>query len=281
MLALLAKETAAVAPLLVLLDAWVRKTLPRKLLIDTAALTLVVGIIAAIRLAIRFGITSPQLGLRSVRHALFRSFGGLAFPWHADLVEMFPILAFVSVLIVVALLVAFFLHAGDRRFTRVGVACSAWILIGILPVFHVFFISYDLQSSRYAYLPSVGWSVLLATVAADLSTIGARYRVTAQALIIALAIGAIVGVRVHVQPWIEAARLRDRVELEAMRSDQMRRCDKIVLSNLPDNVRGAYVFRVDPVKEFERVLGISTSVGDEPGPCSFRWNGQGFSGISQ
>jgi hypothetical protein len=48
--------------------------------------------------------------------------------------------------------------------------------------------------------------------------------------------------------------------------------DDFLLGNLPDNVRGAYVFRVAAAEEFTRVLGIQTSVGDERGPCSFRWD---------
>jgi hypothetical protein len=270
-LALLAKETAAVVPLLVVVDGWVRKKFPRPLLLDTAVLVVVVGIVAAIRLTIRYGVTAPPLTRRFVRRALFRSFGGLAFPWHTDLLETWPTVALLVALVISALVIAFVLQAGQQRTTRVAFACSAWILIGILPVFNVFFISDDLQSSRYLYLSSVGWSVLLVTLIWDLPS-NHSWSLAVKLFVFMFLTGASAfGSRVHLRPWIEAAALRDTVMREATRAQQTGSCERMSVSNLPDNVRGAYVFRVSAREQLSRAVGVQVSVIDEPGPCSFRW----------
>ncbi|HKY21151.1 MAG TPA: hypothetical protein VJM31_08030 [Vicinamibacterales bacterium] len=274
LLALLAKETAAVVPLIVIVDGWVRKRFPRPLVLDTAILFGVVGIVAVVRLALRFGVTGPPLAIRLVRRAVFRSFGGLAFPWHADLLATSSTLPLLAALVTSALAIAFLLHAGSERLTRVAVACSGWILIGILPVFHVFFIGPDLQSSRYLYLSSVGWSVLLVTLIWDLPSNRSWSRPVKLLLMIFLVSASVLGTRAHVTPWIEAAALRDTVAREAKRVQQAESCERITVSNLPDNNRGAYVFRVNAIEALGRISGAQVQVGDEMGPCSFRWNEQ-------
>ena len=272
LLALLAKETAAVVPLLVLLDAWVRKQFPRKLLQDTALLFAIVGVIGIVRLTARFGMTAPPIAVRSIRHALFRSFGGLAFPWHSDVLAAWPYLPLLVALVIAAIVTAFFLRAGDKTRTTVALACSAWILVAMLPVFHVFFISYDLQSSRYAYLSSVGWSVLVVTLISDFRTERLWPRWFAPALMITLVISYAFGVRMHLRPWIDAGQLRDTVEQQALHNGRIRTCEEITVARLPDTIRGAYVFRVGAAEELGRVLGVKTTVGNASGPCSFIWD---------
>jgi len=58
-LALLSKETAAVLPVLLLIDAWIRKKSSRTLLVDVGVLLALMGTVGAVRLALRFGVTSP------------------------------------------------------------------------------------------------------------------------------------------------------------------------------------------------------------------------------
>jgi hypothetical protein len=45
------------------------------------------------------------------------------------------------------------------------------------------------------------------------------------------------------------------------------------LSNLPDSVRGAYVFRNGASEAFARDLRLNAVPGNAGGPCSFRWSG--------
>jgi hypothetical protein len=172
----------------------------------------------------------------------------------------------------VAIVTAFFLRAGEKTRTTVALACSAWILVAILPVFHVFFISDDLQSSRYAYLSSVGWSVLLVTLISDSRSDRFWPRWLAPALMLILVISYAFGARMHLRPWIAAGQLRDIVEQQAVHNDRMRKCEEITVASLPDTIQGAYVFRVGAAEELGRVLGVKTSVGNASGPCSFIWD---------
>jgi hypothetical protein len=53
-------------------------------------------------------------------------------------------------------------------------------------------------------------------------------------------------------------------------------CRPILVSNLPDNVKGAYVFRNGAREAFKRDMNATVSVAgtgeSRTGACSFRWN---------
>lgn len=271
-LALLCKETAAVLPVLLLLDAWIRKKFSRTLLVDAAVLLAVMGAIGAARLALRFGVTSPPISVRSIRSGLFRSFGSLAFPWHTDVLEVSRLLPFIAGLAIIGLVAAFFMHAGRISATRAAAGCAGWIVVSILPVFNVFYVAPDLQSSRYLYLGSVGWAALLATLGSDVASRHVWARVIPRAAILLTATLAIWGLSVHLRPWVEAGRVRDAVDRAAAHDDRLRSCDPVFIRDLPDTVRGAYVFRVGAREELQRTAGLHALPGSEPGRCSFRWD---------
>jgi hypothetical protein len=278
-LALLCKETAAVLPALLLLDAWIRKKFSRTLLVDVGGLLAVMATVGAVRLALRFGVTSPPVSVRSMRSALFRSFGSLAFPWHTDVLETSRVLPLIAGLALIALVAAFLMHAGRISATRAAAGCAGWIVVSILPVFNVFYVAPDLQSSRYLYLGSVGWAALVATLGRDVGTLGSdaanRHlwsRVIPRAGILLTAALAIWGLRIHLQPWVEAGRLRDVVDHAAAHDDRLRSCDPVFIRDLPDSVRGAYVFRVGAREELQRAAGLRAVTASAPGPCSFRWD---------
>jgi len=271
-LALLCKETAAVLPVLLVIDAWIRKKFSRTLLVDVGVLLAVMGTVGAVRLALRFGMTSPPISVRSMRSALFRSFGSLAFPWHTDVLDATRLVPLIAGLAVIGLVAAFLMHAGRSSATRAAAGCAAWIVVSILPVFNVFYIAPDLQASRYLYLSSVGWAGLVATLASDLEDRRLWSRLIPRAAILLIAVLAGWGVRMHLQPWVDAARLRDVIDRAAAQDDRMRSCDPVLIRDLPDSVRGAYVFRVGAREELQRTAGLHVLAASEPGPCSFRWD---------
>jgi hypothetical protein len=278
-LALVCKETAAVLPALLLLDAWIRRKFSRTLLADAGILFAVMGTFGAVRLALRFGVTSPPISVRSMRSALFRSFGSLAFPWHTDALEASRVLPLIAGLALIGLVAAFLMHAGRVSATRAAAGCAGWIVLSILPVFNVFYVAPDLQSSRYLYLGSVGWAALVATLGSDVATLGSDVanrhlwsRVIPRAAILLTAALAIWGLRIHLQPWVEGARLRDVVDRAAAHDDRLRSCDPVFIGGLPDSVRGAYVFRVGAREELQRTAGLHALPASAPGPCSFRWD---------
>jgi hypothetical protein len=271
-LALLSKETAAVAPLLVLIDAWIRRTLPRRLGQDTAMLAGAILVVSVVRLVSRFGVMSPPIRRFLIQRALFASFGSLAVPWHEDVVRLSALMPLVSGLIVIALLTAFFLSRGGPGRGRALLAGATWIVAAVIPVFPILAIGLDLQASRYLYLAVVGWAALVVTAAASVSATRTWLTAVSHSLVIVLVALGLYGTRVHLRHWIEAAAVRDRVELAARSNPQMRACPEITVNRLPDSVRGAYLFRNGAREAFARDLGLRAMVTDDVGPCAFRWD---------
>ena len=268
--AVASKETAAIAGGLVLLDAWVRKAGSRQLFIDTGVLISIVGIFSLVRLASAFGVAKPPVGKYEMQRAIFGSFGGLAVPWHIDVIRDHPWLPIVGVLIVVLLLTAFLVEPGRKERTRLAVAGGLWVLISIVPIFPILFIATDLQQSRYLYLPVVGWAALIVVLASEQRS--SYLKPLAVSAVGGLIVISVYGTVLHLRPWNEAALLRDRVEVSA-RNSGMDGCPSIRLSNLPDSVRGAYVFRNGGSEAFARDLRLNATLGnDVGGQCTFRWS---------
>ena len=115
------------------------------------------------------------------------------------------------------------------------------VLAGMLPLWTFFFIDDDLQGSRYVYLPLVGWVLFLADLIAGYRVVWARRAIAA--MVAVLVIGSGWAVRAHMRPWIEAAQVRDVVLRRAAARLAERPCDYPEFTNLPDSVKGAFVFR--------------------------------------
>jgi hypothetical protein len=270
--ALLTKETGAVAPALVALDVWTRDARSRRLFIDLVIAAAVVTMVSLARLTSAFGLTVPAVTRYVIQRAVFGSVGGLAVPWHIDVIRATPWLPFTSGLLVTGLFLAFFLQARRSPETRTAIAGAAWLLIAVAPVGTIFFISPDLQASRYLYLPAVGWATLVGAVATRTPGPGHRAARAVLACAAGLVVLGVVGTRLHLQPWRDAAALRDDVERAARSDAAMRACGTVTLGGLPDSVRGAYVFRNGAPEAFLRDLGLRAAVSDDPGPCAFRWD---------
>ena len=263
--AMASKETAAIGAGFVLLDAWARNALSRKLCVDTAILITGAAVFSLVRLTSAFGLARPPFSKYLLQRAIFGTFGGLAVPWHVDVIRGLPWLPILGVLAIVYLLMVFFLDSGSRQRTKLAIAAAAWVLLPIIPIFPLFFVAPDLQASRFLYLPAVGWAALLVVMASEQS-----------AKTIAAGVGLIVmaayGTWLHLHPWNEAALMRDRVEASALDAG-MNRCTVVALSNLPDSVRGAYVFRNGGPEAFARDLHLHAILDSHPGgQCSFRWS---------
>ena len=268
--AVASKETAAVAGGLVLLDAWARERRPRQLLVDTGILIATVGVFGLTRLGAAFGIAGPPDIQYVLQRALFGAFGGLAVPWHAEVIGRYPWLPIVGVVTLLYLMLAFFLEREDsRQPARLAIAAVLFALIPVVPVFPILFVAPDLQQSRYLYMSAVGWAALIAVIASRHRS-NALHRVSLAAVSGLIAVDAY-GTLVHLGPWSEAALLRDRVEASALGSG-MDKCPTVILSNLPDSVRGAYVFRNGGPEAFARDLRMNAVVGDAAGQCTFRWS---------
>jgi hypothetical protein len=278
-LALGAKETAAIGTLLVLTDAWTRGSLTRTLLIDTGIVFTVSAGFAAARVIGAFGMTAPGVTKYEVQRAVFETFGGLSVPFHLDVIQSWPWLAMFGALAVMVVFTCCF-AAATRSSARVLVGAAAWILISILPVFRFVFVGPDLQGARFLYLAAPGWVSLIAGATSFLSGPSAR-RVAFAAASVLFVFWAM-SARAHLEPWKAAAVSRDRVIQDARANGQMQQCRTVRVENLPDSVRGAYVFRNGVPEALRGEAGLRVT-DDAPPGCRFVWNepAQAFSRVPE
>jgi hypothetical protein len=194
----------------------------------------------------------------------------LAVPWHQELAHRSLYLPIAGVVVVVALLIAFFVGSGTRGQVKRVAAAAFWVLLPVAPIWAFFFVASDLQGARYLYLPAMGWAALLVALTADQPNSGVWRRVQVT-LTASLIVTGAYGVARHLGPWAEAADLRDAVENAALAAG-MNQCPAVALSNLPDSVKGAYVFRNGAPEAFAHDLHIAATLDSQAGACSFEWN---------
>jgi len=269
--ALASKETAAIAPALVLVDAYVRRAMSRKLLVDVSILIGIVGAFSAWRLASVPGYTTTPFGKYEMQSLVFGSFGSLATPWHVDVVHSRPWLPIAGVLFLVFLLTVFFVGRATEQRRRLVVAAPLWVLLPILPVWATFFVAPDLQQSRYLYLSAIGWAAII-VFAASAGTERRYLKVLQRTAVAGLIAISSFGIRLHLQPWSEAAAVRDQIEAAAL-APEIEQCPIVTIGHLPDSVRGAYLFRNGPAEAFARDLHRTAVIDNNAvGECAFRWN---------
>jgi hypothetical protein len=222
---------------------------------------------------------SPASGYL-LKELVSRPFASLAVPWTRDLLARYPDLGRASVAFFALLIV---LTMGRWRTpsqrTRAAGLWAAWVVISILPLFSYFYVSPDLQGSRYLYLGSVGWGISVAIlVAAIVERPGRAWKAVAAVMAAGLLVGGLTGSRVALGPWSEAARLRQQVVDAAARVVPAPACGSYAFDALPDAVEGAYVFRNGFTEALAMRGGATPGVaaGDARPQCRFRWDGRGF-----
>jgi hypothetical protein len=230
--ALLSKETAVAAPVLMWLSDRARWR--------TAGAALgVAGAYAVWRMASRpvaegFAAAPTSYTLKEL---LVRPYGTLAVPFRGAQLTESPWLGILLVCGLAVLLIrAAWLWRGSRRKILMAGALALWVVVSIAPVYSMFDVSGTLQGSRYVYLATAGWSILMAAL-----FLPARSRLDLFLVVAACAIG-IVGVRLNLVPWTRAAAMRDEV-LSAVERARTSGCSEVWVRNVPDSVQGAYVFR--------------------------------------
>jgi hypothetical protein len=238
-----------------------------------------IGLVTVAYLAIRLpmGIGDEYLGTPSryfFKQLIVGAFGTLATPWRAPASVVDQLVAFTSVGALVLLLVHAFLswHRADRALHR-DVRLALWVLASIAPVFSLFYVGPMLEGSRYLYLGTAAWALLMVDLIGSVTD-----RVRWGELAFGVAIGGVVLVCVlslqrELAVWRRAADLRNRVLAEASVTLAASSCDRPTFANVPDSVDGAYVFR----NGFPEALGVSgTHTSPPAGKCRFTWTGTGF-----
>jgi hypothetical protein len=169
------------------------------------------------------------------------------------------------------------LRRSDAAFSRAA-RLAVWVCAAVAPVFSYFFVSPTLEGSRYVYLASAAWALLVADLIWQASEWAERQRPGLGWAGLALALAAIATLsstfvlRGELRTWQRASQLRDTVLNEARRSIADGNCREVAFLQIPDAVEGAYVFRngfPEAMRRDEQPL-----QGTER--CLFRWDGQRF-----
>ena len=241
--ALLAKETAVAAPAL----AWLSQPRRWRVVVAGAAVVIVYAV-----LRITFGpvsrgyIVAPTGYL--IKELLVRPFATLTVPLHSEVVVRWPLIGVVLASSVVVLVIrAAAIWQGDRRTILTLVAATLWVLLAAAPVYTLLNVTGTLQGARYLYLPACGWAVLIAAL---LAPDRSRWNL---AISIALCAAGGVGVMINLRPWSAASGWRDEI-LARVTTARTAGCVSVWVSDVPDSIDGAYVFRnglaeaIDPIR---------------------------------
>lgn len=258
-LALLSKETAYVFPLLLLLPVGFERGISWRSLRLLLPFLVLEGLALAHRWSLFGGIGgyrdpgtgAPQLlalGAASALKALaLRTWAALYFPvnWSVqpDIYLAFLVTVYIFNLLWLAR------SQPDRRRLLLAIAFA---VIPALPALPQLLIGSDLQKSRLLYLPSVGFSLLAASL---LQSLGARRAAAAAAILLAFNIAAL---NHNLKIWGDIARLARNTcaaAAELIGSSTKR----VIVSGLPPSLRGVYFY----AKGFPECLEIHSGLALE------------------
>lgn len=270
------KETGVVLPLLGLV-VWSGR-LPWK---ENVAITVPLAVVAATYSAWRvLDLPLPDhyahFPTRFIaKELLARSFGGLSVPYHSDL-GMIGFATALATGIVMPLLLALnaIIWRDDRQAFHASLRAALLVVAAVIPVYRYFHMAPDLEGSRYFYLPSAGWAILIVGLSATgLSKLRVGRRTQVALGVLAVLAWATV-VRVHLVPWTEAADLREETVREAMVVMAANGCGPgSSFQDVPDSVRGAYVFRNGFPEVMSKLLPLTGA------PCHLRWIEGSFTAV--
>jgi hypothetical protein len=269
---LLSKETAVVGPTIgLLLVAARRRGLPKATWVSLIVCLATSVVFSLWRLSLNAGSTSlPSRYVVKTKLAIL--FSSLAVPWTAAELQRAVAVGLFMTFSVVLICLAIMRASGGL--VRAGVVLSVvcWIVIAIVPVNALFYVGEHLEGSRYLYLPSAGWALLLAIGVVQ----NKRVLRSGVALILAgTAVLWAMGAHKHIDAWQRAASERDRILSAAERLREYG-CTSVQLSGVTDSIDGAYVFRNGLAEAIRRSNNVILSLGPTEPRCRFTWTGTEF-----
>jgi hypothetical protein len=273
------KETAVAAPFLACAVWCGRRDRWRTLIL---AGVLIVLAYASVRLLVTQGDAAFAVvpSRYFVKELVSRPFATLAVPFNGAELARAPAIGILMTWILLGWLVAAATTGrGTSMKASTTVRGAAWVLLSAAPVYSMFYVTADLQGSRYLYLPACGWTLLLAALL--LRTSGEPVPRLGLVVTAALLVAWAGGVRWHLTGWQEASRLRDRVLASAHQQLNRTDCAVVDFSGMPDSVGGAYVFRNGFLEALALANGTDTAVpaaaGAPPGAaCTVGWREGAF-----
>ena len=270
------KETAICIPFLIVLC----RTHARALRSTDATLYLSIFGILGVYVVLRLwaGVEPAYLTTPSryfLKQLLSIAFGTLVTPWRSPETSVTATLSFMVVAGFCSLLAIAFLslRRSDAAFSR-GARLAFWVCAAVAPVFTYFFISPTLEGSRYVYLASAGWALLVADVIWRASDVAERATPWPALALTAIAtVSSTFVLRGELRTWQRASQLRDVVLAEARKSTGAADCGDVVFLDVPDSVEGAYVFRNGLPEAVGRGYGQPKPAG---ATCALQWDGERF-----
>jgi hypothetical protein len=237
-LALMTKETGVALPVVAGLAVFASGADPaRYRLVAVSSVTVVVYVVARFAIADSGDLPLPPSSGYAVKELLSRPFAALAVPAHESVVAQQTFLALVPAMLLPPMFTfAAMTWLHEPMVARRVLVCVGWVLACVAPLLTMMYVAPDLQGSRYLYMPSVAWSILLA----DLLPRNGIRRPIAVGLAALMLVAFGMATRAHIEHWVRAGQIRDRVldDLDV----RLPSCRNAVLS-VPSVHRGAYIFR--------------------------------------
>lgn len=271
--AMLSKESGVAAPAVAIAVCWAAGRPLRLPMIGLGAAALfVVGRLWFLPLPDGY-LSMPSRYL--VKELATRSIGTLAAPWSLGDMATFGWVLTAATCAACALVIL----AGSRGLVvgrlRVVYAGIAWALISAAPVYSYLFISEHMEGSRYLYLGAAGWALFVGALVSTEVESGRARRNVALALAGVAMIGSLLVVQLRQESWRAAAAVRDEVLDSAAEVLGDSRCETVAVAGLPDQVRGAFVFR-NGFPEAVRRHVPDVRLVSSGASCMFGWTSAGF-----
>ncbi len=254
--ALFCKEMALTLPLaIILLDSLFPSNAESAAIKRRAKLYMPFWVIGAVYLIFRIGYLGNLGGyssaegslltgnfLSEIGHLFSRPYVSLFVPLNRALHAHYFLLQRL-ILLLMALLILTIPFRKKENF-QLLVFGTVWIMIAVIPLFRILFITETLEGSRFLYLPSVGASFILIAFlgSTDLRNKYSRQGIPISPLIL---IGFFLWAgSVHNTSWVQASKISRKISLQSLSAvKHIKPGEMIYVSGLPDNYKGAYIFR--------------------------------------
>lgn len=276
--ALLAKETASMLPVFIVLAAaprWWRERPQQRERVVAAALFLSCAAYLIWRVFMRVGPTDGvdrSISRYVLKELLSRTFSTLSVPLTTDVTRAAPALGLLYGGIALVLMAAPVLFARTRDSTHwIQMRGLVWALAAVLPALGYLLVGPFMEGSRHLYLPSMGWFMAMVAGADALRRIAPRAGAIAGGALILLTAVSVPLTRRDTADWTAAAALRDDLLVRGADFAAREGCRELRVHGLPEMHRGAQLFRngfAEALQPLVRVRG--------GGVCDVSWDGRAF-----
>jgi hypothetical protein len=175
----------------------------------------------------------PAVSIYFVKTFFSRPFKSLLFPWNQAYSGAMPGVKFAIAAIFTAIIFLYFIKKKPERMAFV-LSGLGFLFVPLIPLTGMFFVASDLQGSRYLYLSSFGWGLLLSIIIYKLINQKTISVLIALFLVIMLSFC----LKRNLEPWDRAGEI-----IKSLPADFNE-------TTAPDNYYGAYILR-NGAKEYK------------------------------